>query len=127
MTVEHVRTVDSTYNAIARGFTSLRSSRAAGPWPVPQAGSGDVDGDQRLQRLAKLEIAETTDGFPVCQRDRDRLHVLNPAAFAEACTLLLAQPAQAQRLAAAGRGLAESRYAHAQGVRAIRGALAPAR
>jgi glycosyltransferase involved in cell wall biosynthesis len=50
-----------------------------------------------------------------------------PAAFAEACSLLLEDRERAARLAAAARGLVETRYAHALGVRIIREALAPKR
>lgn len=39
-----------------------------------------MDWDLRPQRSPELEINETTDGFLVYQRDRDRLHMLNPAA-----------------------------------------------
>jgi hypothetical protein len=46
-----------------------------------------MDWDLRPQRSPELEINETTDGFLVYQRDRDRLHMLNPAAILvlEAC------------------------------------------
>ena len=57
-------------------------------------------------------------------------HVLiadSPAAFVDACAELLADPTRAARIAAAARRLVETRYSHAEGVRAIRAALAAGR
>jgi glycosyltransferase involved in cell wall biosynthesis len=50
-----------------------------------------------------------------------------PTAFAEACSLLLSDMGEAERLAAAARSLVETRYAHTLGVRIIREALEPKR
>jgi glycosyltransferase involved in cell wall biosynthesis len=54
-------------------------------------------------------------------------HVLiadSPAAFVDACTELLADPTRAARIADAARRLVETHYNRAEGVRAIRAALA---
>ena len=40
-----------------------------------------MDWNIRPQRSSELEINEATDGFLVYQRDRDRLHFLNPTAM----------------------------------------------
>lgn len=40
----------------------------------------DIDWHARPARAPGLEINEVTDGFLVYQRDRDRVHFLNPTA-----------------------------------------------
>ena len=40
-----------------------------------------MDWDLRPRRSPELEINETIDGFLIYQRDRDRLHMLNPTAM----------------------------------------------
>jgi hypothetical protein len=64
-----------------------------------------MDWDLRPQRSPELEINETTDGFLVYQRDRDRLHVMNPTAMLilEACDGTLRADELPELIAAAFR------------------------
>jgi glycosyltransferase involved in cell wall biosynthesis len=73
-----------------------------------------------------LPVVATTVGTEGVDA-RHGTHLLiadEPAAFAEACSRLLSDRREAERLAAAARSLVETRYAHALGVRIIREALA---
>ncbi len=73
-------------------------------------------------------VATTVGAEGVDARHETHLLIADaPAALAGACSRLLADRGAARRLAAAARGLVESRYAHGLGVRAIRDALASKR
>jgi glycosyltransferase involved in cell wall biosynthesis len=91
----------------------------------------DAGGGTRIKLLEAfahgVPVVATTVGAEgvYAQHETHLLIADGEIAFADACSLLLANREYANRLASKARDLVEARYSHDVGVRAIREALAP--